>query len=1378
MSVKSKNFGAKVAMAFRDTVLSLGQFTMKLSLARTGGSRSRHVEYIGTLAACLWIGSVVPGWAIPSPELLIGSISSISQLLTLGAASLGGAAALGFGLSAKRAANAKSAQRMVKIAAGLLVVMLASLAANVYQYRTTAKEQQERLEATLVRPSRDPGAPVADPNLKELNFSQQVRHPRGIGTQDTQKLIDEMLAGKRNDVVLLDVRESAEAEMGSLPNATIVRWPDIAKSNLDLKGKIPVIFCHNGNRSHETCDALAAQGIDCRFVVGGLEKWVVEGRKMTGLDNRNIDTLRAIPDHRNSRTLLDTPDVKDLVKNEKALFVDVRYPGEFAQRRLPDAVNLTIRTTPTDELKAKINALPKRPIILPCYDRRSCFFSEVMGLELTRAGHDYRGRYTVPWEYYAESARPPHVVEWQRLNDRSTWSRVVDWVSNLLVAASKTLPFMLVIIVLALLSRLIVLPISLKAERDQITAKAIDGDVEALKSRFADDPARLQRAMKGLYAKHGMTPGRNLLGLLFLPLLTISVASIELASTQVQGTFLWLKSAADQDPFYILPLAFAATICFYLDSVFGKTPRQRLLIFVIGMAALTWMTAYLGAGAGLYVLTSGVLIVLQRLIVTAEKGVFRRFWNTLGTRPVVTPGIVPLQQAEALVACGNKAYRLARLKAAGVSVPDGVVLETAFLERYNHAPQEARAALLTDVWKHLKAGRVAVRSSAAGEDGADHSFAGVFDSILHVEPATLPSAVDQVLASFKGDRAGAYGVSAAGANILIQAMVDAEFAGVCFTRAPTSAGQMMVEMVRGTADEFVSGAATPETFLFGRVTSLSEAGRVPPIDVTPLLAIAHQAEALFGRPQDIEWTWKNGVFAIVQSRDITTTAIGDADALMIEDERARLLARFANAPANEPVLVRNELAELLPRPSPLSLSLMEQIWSAGGSVDLACRALGMDYAVTEDAPSYLVPVFGRLYLDSRQQHARAPVVSRLLFRRLVKGADAVESDLRNGLFRELEAEGATLAAVDFNRMETADLFRTSERLRNRFVTETYAEVEMVNILASLFVERARDGLGKAGIDTSAILSISGGTSVSAALAEAAARTGQERNAILVRAMGHRAAFDYELRAPRHIENPEALERMLDGWSRPEAEAPLPTGLNKKLTLLVQLARRFQILKEDAKHMAMKDLAALRRVVLAIDDRLALDGLAFCMTFDELKALGDGDSSAILETARRRRAEAEAFADLPGLPSSLSTAQLEAVNLKESAIVDLGEGVLSGKRVAGARAVEGRARVIGSRDAEAGTPIIGVQPGTIIVAPMIPHAWLPHFREISGLVCDIGGFLSHTAIVAREFDLPMTVGVTQWKAIPDGAMIRIETDGSVSILEPAQRAADVSLEAAE
>jgi hypothetical protein len=146
---------------------------------------------------------------------------------------------------------------------------------------------------------------------------------------------------------------------------------------------------------------------------------------MTGLQARTIESLRAIPSYRNDRVLLDTKQVKTLVDQERALFVDVRYPGEFAAERLPGAINLPIRRIAREELEARIAQLPKQPIILPCYDRRSCFFSEVLGLELAKAGHDFRGRYTLPWEFFNTEDRPAHEVEWDARATGSAWTRVV-----------------------------------------------------------------------------------------------------------------------------------------------------------------------------------------------------------------------------------------------------------------------------------------------------------------------------------------------------------------------------------------------------------------------------------------------------------------------------------------------------------------------------------------------------------------------------------------------------------------------------------------------------------------------------------------------------------------------------------------------------------------------------------------------------------------------------------------------------------------------------------------------------------------------------------------------------------------------------------------
>ena len=88
---------------------------------------------------------------------------------------------------------------------------------------------------------------------------------------------------------------------------------------------------------------------------------------------------------------------------------------------------------------------------------------------------------------------------------------------------------------------------------------------------------------------------------------------------------------------------------------------------------------------------------------------------------------------------------------------------------------------------------------------------------------------------------------------------------------------------------------------------------------------------------------------------------------------------------------------------------------------------------------------------------------------------------------------------------------------------------------------------------------------------------------------------------------------------------------------------------------------------------------------------------------------------------------------------------------------GRARVIDAI-AEAAT----LQPGDILVTRATTPAWTPFFGVVSALVINVGGMLSHAAIVAREFGLPAVVGTINGTAlIPDGATITV--DGATGIV---------------
>jgi phosphoenolpyruvate synthase/pyruvate phosphate dikinase len=97
------------------------------------------------------------------------------------------------------------------------------------------------------------------------------------------------------------------------------------------------------------------------------------------------------------------------------------------------------------------------------------------------------------------------------------------------------------------------------------------------------------------------------------------------------------------------------------------------------------------------------------------------------------------------------------------------------------------------------------------------------------------------------------------------------------------------------------------------------------------------------------------------------------------------------------------------------------------------------------------------------------------------------------------------------------------------------------------------------------------------------------------------------------------------------------------------------------------------------------------------------------------------------------------------------------------------------EAEAGAPISGLENGDIIVAPMIHPAWLPYFDRAAGLVCEIGGWLSHTAIVAREYNMTMIAGTRGLNDIADGSLLRLYPDGTVEVLPEAKLMGAVAAE---
>lgn len=1304
----------------------------------------------------LTFAGIGPAGAIPSPELVVGSFVSISQLFAIASAILGGGAAYA---TMRRGGSPNMSRALFSIAVGMFVLLCVSVGLNIYQYVEQKNERQARLEETLVRPARTPGALPGDPEVKELTYAQQTRHPDAMTTAEADRLLQAKARGDRDDMVFLDVRERAEREMGTLKGITFVRYPDFASSGIDLKNKKAVLFCHNGNRSHETCEALKKLGINCQFIVGGVEKWVTEGRAIEGLQTRSLDQLRAIPDYPNRSMLLDTPEVRRLVADERAIFVDARYPVEFnTHGHLPNAINFAIRRVPTAELPKHMEALPKRPIILPCYDRRGCFFAEVLGLELTRAGHDVRGRYTQPWAYYMPTGRPPHVEAWVAENNKSIWLKSADYLAGLMSPLAQWIGVLGIAALLALISRLLVLPFSLKAERDQIRARAVTGELNEIKIRLKDDPVRRTRAIRGFYRRHGMTPVRNLLALLFLPVMAVALMAVQELSVNISVGFLWVPTLGGRDPLLILPLVFGALITLYIDLAFATKRQHRIAIWLIGLPLMTATGALFGAGADIYLIVSATLLLVQRLWVSGQ---LDRLWQVWRDR--LPEGVLSLEDVTELVRHGNKAHRLAQMHAAGMPVPEGLLLTPLYLSKLMTSPAEARERELDVLWRRLGGTRLAVRSCGTNEDGTNQSFAGVFESVIGVNRTELGTAIAKVQASFEAARVSSYLYYNGTGSVLIQRMVDAEYAGVLFTRDPSASGLAMVEMVQGTAQDLVSGVVRPETFRFGRVSHKPFGATPAPIDLAPLLALGAAAERLFGGPQDMEWAYRAGRFHLVQSRDITRGVAGDADAVARQNDLGRALDLAKGTPADEIIFGKNELSEMLPRPTPLSLSLMEALWTAGGSIDHAARRLRLSYPVEEGA-IYLVPILGRLYVDKREEKARALAIGSLAARRLLRDAERIEREFRDDFLPRFTSEARLQGVADFEKLSSSELVEEIGRLRDRFVHDTHVEVDIINIAASFYLDRARRALSAAGVDPSSLLGHIPQTIEGRAIDEIAATPAKSRRWLLLKHFGHRAVLDYEPAEPRYAEDLNTLNRMVAGRTQVPRPAYQETpALSKSLARSVDIARRFQTLKEDAKHQTLQELAVLRRALLVLDRRFGLDGRVFYLSFEEVLTLDGQNAAKLRALAASREEQAACLRHMSSLPSALTAHDLEEASAGHTVAAHETPGLIRGTRVSGSKVVEGRARVVGEEDAEHGKPLESFRDGDIIVAAMINPAWLPYFARAGGFVSEVGGWLSHPAILAREYDVAMIVGTDGIAHILEGSMLRLHLDGRIELL---------------
>lgn len=706
---------------------------------------------------------------------------------------------------------------------------------------------------------------------------------------------------------------------------------------------------------------------------------------------------------------------------------------------------------------------------------------------------------------------------------------------------------------------------------------------------------------------------------------------------------------------------------------------------------------------------------------------------------------------------GGKAASLGELLAAGVRVPNGVVLTAGVGEM----TEGERRSLLRDAAGELGLGRFAVRSSGIAEDGVEQSYAGVYESVLDVSADDLPEATDRCLASARASRAVEYEPAGDGRMaVIIQRMVTPAAAGVALTADPINGDRMscVVTAVRGIGERLVSGEAFGDEWVVRGDVATARRQPEHAIDRQQAIRVAREARRIAvtrGTPQDIEWAIDgDGTLWILQARPMTALPPEVSWDAPAPGAYTRML-RFGEW-IGEPVtplfeswlltgmenrmhaLFRELIGQIAPRPYHVvvngwyfySINFISGgafLRSLPGMLVKAVRSPRHIAGIFPPTVRHSYPVVERTWREDLQPRYRASV------------ADAE---------RRVESlPVADLPALIDELAELAGEYFTS-------IAALSGAAYKLEINLSQFYRRH--------------LARSLGGSHLPLLAGFEPPADRQRDAIV--------SLDwwYAPLPPEATATPTAQThgRVVD--ARKAAEAAASTALASSPRRL----RAFRRLLADAQHVVpireeqTDELTiawpVMRRAVLRIGEVLAgrgvlaePDDVFFLAQAEALAALDGAPLAPTVDVSARRSLRAQQARLVP--PRLVGRLSPMLTRLWDSFPKLIGAVPSDRALVSGVPASPGRAT--GSvRLIREPQEFDQLQPGEILVAPLTAPAWTPLFTRAAAVVTDVGSAAAHASIIAREYGIPAVVGCGDATARLRTGM-RVTVDGSTGNVEP-------------
>jgi pyruvate,water dikinase len=794
---------------------------------------------------------------------------------------------------------------------------------------------------------------------------------------------------------------------------------------------------------------------------------------------------------------------------------------------------------------------------------------------------------------------------------------------------------------------------------------------------------------------------------------------------------------------------------------------------------------------------------------------------------------------------GGKGASLAKLSAAGFPVPAWFVV----------SPVDVVDGDVTSAVQRLGGEQLAVRSSAVDEDGSEHSFAGQLESFLNVPPDGVLARVADVRKSGFSDRVTTYrrerGLTGdpIPPAVIVQQMVDADFAGVAFGADPVSGhrSHVVVSAVAGLGEKLVSGDADADSYRLARDGTVVEQkliGDKPLLSaeqLKQLTKLATDVSRFYQRPQDIEWAIKGDKLYLLQSRPITSLAnLPDPDGIRAIWDNSNIAESYSGITtpltfsfaklayegvyrqfcklmkvpagviaANDTIFGRMlgmirgrvyynllnwyRLLAMLPGFS-VNQAFMEQmmgvseglpkeiadelqnktwsqkqgdrmrlLWTVGGLVWQHLTLAGSIKAfykrlnVALRPPS---PPLDQMRLDQLADEFRmlerqlltrwdAPLVNDFLamifFGVLGKLCESWIGDEKKTLHNDLIGDEGGIISTEpvkrINEMAATLDAASAERLigGDRKVIESSATLSrMYNEYLDKFGDRCLEELK---LESSTL--VDDPTSLIGAIGQTAVRRHQHEAA----KQAYRPREAAEQRVGDALKG-KTLKRMLFNWVMKNARARVRDRENLRFERTRLFGRVRRIMVEAGRRLYAEGFLREPRDVFYLELSEILGFVEGTSTCDDLKALASL-RKARFEAYRKLSTPADRF-ETHGAPYVGNPFSAPAKPQAAEGADLTGTGCCPG-------VVRGPVRVI--RDPRGAH----LNRGEILVAERTDPGWVMLFPAASGILVERGSLLSHSAIVAREMNIPAIVAIAQLtSSLEDGEWV--EMDGSTGVIK--------------